>query len=128
MRSTGMIGMTRGQTMRLNVVNLARTVEGQLPPPCRVVRNGQPAVNANCHREQPREMTTMNGPDPVVFSSPPTTPGGTMRNLAVPTAAFLLLLSVALGVNNLRMSVPSISIRVNGEGSCRELSRPFQGL
>ena|SRR3989442_15347796 len=41
----GMVGITRGQTIRLNVVNLVTLSDGQLPPdPCRVVlsfRNSQ---------------------------------------------------------------------------------------
>jgi hypothetical protein len=47
-RTVGMIGITRGQTVRLNVVNLAVAVDGQTPPdPCRVVLtfrdgNGRP--------------------------------------------------------------------------------------
>jgi hypothetical protein len=37
-RTLGMIGLARGQTMRLNIVNLAVAVHGQVPPdPCRVV-------------------------------------------------------------------------------------------
>ena len=35
-RTVGMIGITRGQTVRLNIVDLAIAVDGQLPPdPCR---------------------------------------------------------------------------------------------
>ena len=44
-RTLGMVGITRGQTMRLNVVNLVTLSDGQYPPdPCRVVlsfRNAQ---------------------------------------------------------------------------------------
>jgi hypothetical protein len=37
-RTVGMVGITRGQTLRLNLVDLAIAVDGQLPPdPCRVV-------------------------------------------------------------------------------------------
>jgi hypothetical protein len=49
----GMVGITRGQTLRLNVVNLVTLSEGQVPPdPCRVVlsfRNaqGQPFRNSD---------------------------------------------------------------------------------
>jgi hypothetical protein len=52
-RPFGMVGITRGQTMRLNIVNLAVAVDGQLPPdPCRVVltfRNtdGHPFINSD---------------------------------------------------------------------------------
>jgi hypothetical protein len=52
-RTVGMIGVTRGQTVRLNIVNLAVAVDGQLPPdPCRVVltfRNveGRPFTNSD---------------------------------------------------------------------------------
>ncbi|HYV24285.1 MAG TPA: hypothetical protein VE969_03535 [Pyrinomonadaceae bacterium] len=52
-RTVGMIGVTRGQTARLNIVNLAVAVDGQLPPdPCRVVltfRNadGRPFTNSD---------------------------------------------------------------------------------
>jgi hypothetical protein len=52
-RTVGMIGVTRGQTVRLNLVNLAIAVDGQLPPdPCRVVltfRNadGRPFTNSD---------------------------------------------------------------------------------
>ena len=49
----GMVGITRGQTLRLNVVNLVTVPAGQFPPdPCRVVlsfRNaqGQPFSNSD---------------------------------------------------------------------------------
>ena len=49
----GMVGITRGQTMRLNIVNLVTLSDGQYPPdPCRVVlsfRNaqGQPFRNSD---------------------------------------------------------------------------------
>jgi hypothetical protein len=49
----GMVGITRGQSMRLNVVNLVTLSEGQLPPdPCRVVLSfrdaaGQPFRNSD---------------------------------------------------------------------------------
>jgi len=49
----GMVGITRGQTLRVNVVNLVTLSDGQLPPdPCRVVlsfRNaqGQPFRNSD---------------------------------------------------------------------------------
>jgi hypothetical protein len=49
----GMVGITRGQTLRLNVVNLVTVPVGQAPPdPCRVVlsfRNaqGQPFTNSD---------------------------------------------------------------------------------
>ncbi|HEY2963042.1 MAG TPA: hypothetical protein VGJ37_11540, partial [Pyrinomonadaceae bacterium] len=49
----GMVGITRGQTMRLNIVNLVTISEGQLPPdPCRVVLSfrdaaGQPFRNSD---------------------------------------------------------------------------------
>ena len=52
-RTLGMIGLTRGQTMRLNIVNLAVAVDGQVPPdPCRMVltfRNadGRPFTNSD---------------------------------------------------------------------------------
>jgi hypothetical protein len=52
-RTVGMVGMTRGQTLRLNIVNLAVAGDGQLPPdPCRVVltfRNadGRPFTNSD---------------------------------------------------------------------------------
>jgi hypothetical protein len=52
-RTVGMIGVTRGQTVRLNIVNLAIAVDGQFPPdPCRVVltfRNadGRPFTNSD---------------------------------------------------------------------------------
>jgi hypothetical protein len=52
-RTVGMIGVTRGQTVRLNIVNLAIAVDGQSPPdPCRVVltfRNadGRPFTNSD---------------------------------------------------------------------------------
>jgi len=52
-RTVGMIGVTRGQTVRLNIVNLAVAVDGQIPPdPCRVVltfRNadGRPFTNSD---------------------------------------------------------------------------------
>jgi hypothetical protein len=52
-RTVGMVGITRGQTVRLNLVNLAIAVDGQLPPdPCRVVltfRNadGRPFTNSD---------------------------------------------------------------------------------
>ena len=51
-RTVGMIGVTRGQTVRLNMVNLAVAVDGQIPPPCRVVltfRNadGRPFTNSD---------------------------------------------------------------------------------
>jgi hypothetical protein len=49
----GMVGITSGQTIRLNMVNLAVAVDGQLPPdPCRVVltfrdANGRPFTNSD---------------------------------------------------------------------------------
>jgi len=52
-RTVGLVGITRGQTVRLNVVNLAVAVDGQLPPdPCRVVlsfrdANGRPFTNSD---------------------------------------------------------------------------------
>ncbi len=52
-RTVGMLGVMRGQTVRLNLVNLAIAVDGQLPPdPCRVVltfRNadGRPFTNSD---------------------------------------------------------------------------------
>ena len=53
-RTFGMVGITRGQTMRLNVVNLQPPPEGdrQVPPPCRVVLSfrdaaGHPFTNSD---------------------------------------------------------------------------------
>jgi len=52
-RTVGMIGVTRGQTVRLNIVNLAVAVDGQLPPdPCRAVltfrsADGRPFTNSD---------------------------------------------------------------------------------
>lgn len=51
-RTFGMVGITHGQTMRLNIVNLAVAVDGQVPPPCRVVltfrdANGRPFTNSD---------------------------------------------------------------------------------
>lgn len=50
----GMVGITQGQTVRLNVVNLASPPDPdkQVPPPCRVVlsfrdANGYPFTNSN---------------------------------------------------------------------------------
>jgi len=50
----GMIGLTRGQTMRLNIVNLSQPPDPdkQIPPPCRVVLSfrdaaGQPIRNSD---------------------------------------------------------------------------------
>ena len=52
-RTVGMVGITRGQTLRLNIVDLATVSDGQLPPdPCRVVltfrdANGRPFTNSD---------------------------------------------------------------------------------
>ncbi|MFL6211253.1 MAG: hypothetical protein ACJ74W_20555 [Pyrinomonadaceae bacterium] len=52
-RTFGMVGITHGQTLRLNVVNLVNPSGGQLPPdPCRVVLSfrdaaGQPFRNSD---------------------------------------------------------------------------------
>lgn len=52
-RTGGMVGITRGQTVRLNVVDLAAmNSDGTLPPPCRVVltfrdANGRPFTNSD---------------------------------------------------------------------------------
>jgi len=49
----GMVGITRGQTIRLSVADLARlNSDGSLPPPCRVVltfrdANGRPFTNSD---------------------------------------------------------------------------------
>jgi hypothetical protein len=62
----GMVGMTRGQTMRLNVVNLVTLSDGQVPPdPCRVVLSfrdaaGQPFRN-NDGQVIRREVTLQSG-------------------------------------------------------------------
>jgi hypothetical protein len=51
-RTVGMVGITLGQTLRLNIVDLAIAVDGQYPPdPCRVVltfrdANGRPFTDA----------------------------------------------------------------------------------
>ena len=52
-RTVGMVGITRGQTIRLSLVNLAVAVDPQFPPdPCRVVltfrdANGRPFTNSD---------------------------------------------------------------------------------
>ena len=48
----GMVGITRGQTIRLNIVNLIPPPDPDIPPPCRVVLsfrdvNGRPFTNSD---------------------------------------------------------------------------------
>lgn len=67
-RTVGMIGITHGQTVRLNIVNLAIAVDGQIPPdPCRVVltfRNadGRPLRTATDNRYAARSSCKSGSP------------------------------------------------------------------
>lgn len=132
----GMMGLTRGQTMRLNVVNLTQPpdpIQGEVPPPCRVLlsfrdANGRPFTDANGQVIR-REVSLQSGESAFLdlngdLFAPPSTNADTTGPARLQLRPFARLLQAPPepGRNIPPPCVPTIEIFDNATGRTSLLS------